>query len=192
MLILHFEMDYLNEHIVQSQIESRVVLWVLAFLLHTCLFLSFMFYKFEIRFWKIAKTFLPFIFWLVRKPISRTYTYLEIVYGSGLLVFKQSGFRTMLKKESSLDMSLVPHKMSYDMMLNHKDTNLQSIVFLMKDSMMFPQNLSASTPRICFVYPTVSILRRPKVLLMYLVTWNFMYIIFLGRTNYCFALFAHR
>ena len=52
---------------------------------------------------------------------------------------------------------------------SHNDTKLQSIMSLLKDLLLFLQNLSASTPSIGLVYSTVPILERLKVLLMYLL-----------------------
>lgn len=58
---------------------------------------------------------------------------------------------------------------------------LYAIVSLMKDSMMLPYNFSTSTPSICFVYPTVQILKRFKVLLMHLLIFEFYIYLFLRK-----------
>ena len=120
----------------------------------------------------MIKALLPFIYQLIRRKISRIYGYLDVGYGFDLLSFKQKDAQLKVVKESHLAMFPITHEISYGMMLNHNDAKLQSIMSLMKDSMMSLPNLSIPTHSIYFVYLTDTISKILKVLLMNLLTWN--------------------
>lgn len=158
-------MDQSNRHIVQFPMELKIALPEPVFLLFISLLLSFMFYKFEMRFQKMVKTPPSFKFWLVRRTILRTDALLDVDSGLDHLVSKPRYFMIKHKKVFSLDTYYRLHVISYGIMLSCNNENLQFIVFLMKDSMTFLLNLSDSIPSICFVSSTAPILRKLKILL---------------------------
>ena len=121
MQILHLKMDQSKEHIVQYQMVSKVVLSVLDFrspIGHLHLFMS---YGFEMHSQALVKVLHLFIYQLERKIISRTFELSDAVYGSDLLEFKRKDSKTKLVKESFLVMYLIPHEISYGMMLSLND-----------------------------------------------------------------------
>ena len=157
-------MDRLKEHIVQYQMESKVVLSALDFLSPIGHLLFFMSYGFEMHSQAPVKVLRLFIYQLERKIISRIFELSDAVYGSGLLEFKQRDSKTKLVKESSLAMFLIPHEISYGMMLSHNVVRLLFTVYSMKGSMTFPPNHSALMHNTCLGYRTVLISQKLKVL----------------------------
>ena len=72
-----------------------------------------------------------------RNTILRISVLLAVKFGSAIQEFNQRGSRIKVEKVLPLDMSHVPHKISFDRTLSLNAVKLLFTVYLTKDSMMF-------------------------------------------------------